>query len=124
MWGGSQVRDWVHIEDLTDAIVYAIEHFPRGVPVQIGTGTGTDFFTLAELVADAVGYSPRISGDATKQASSPRRVADTALAQKSGWRASISLQQGIEMALKESQARLGEDQGRELRSEPIHLSKT
>ena len=101
VWGGNQVRDWVHIEDLTAAIVHGLDHFPRGVPVQIGTGVGTDFFTLAKMMADAVGYSPRISGDTTKQASSPRRVADTTLAQKFGWRASISLQQGIEMALNQ-----------------------
>lgn len=99
VWGGSQVRDWIHIEDLTDAIIHGLDHFPRGVPLQIGTGIGTDFFTLAKMIADAVGYSPQVSGDATKQASSPRRVADTSLAQKFGWRASISLQQGIELAL-------------------------
>lgn len=98
VWGGTQVRDWVHIEDLTDAIVHGIDHFPRGVPVQIGTGIGTDFFRLAKMMADTVGYSPKISGDTTKQSSSPRRVADTALAQKFGWRARISLRQGIDLA--------------------------
>jgi nucleoside-diphosphate-sugar epimerase len=99
VWGGSQVRDWVHIEDLTDAIVHGIDHFPKGVPVQIGTGIGTDFFTLAKIIADAVGYKPQISGDTTKQSSSPRRVADPALAQAYGWQASISLEQGIRKAL-------------------------
>ncbi|HKQ85282.1 MAG TPA: hypothetical protein VJS43_00795, partial [Candidatus Acidoferrales bacterium] len=70
------MRDWVHIEELTNAIVHGLDHFPRGVPVQIGTGVGTDFFALARMMADAGDYSPRISGDASKQASSPRRVAD------------------------------------------------
>lgn len=106
VWGGSQVRDWVHIEDLTDAIIYGLDHFPRGVPVQIGTGLGTDFFTLAKMMAEAVGYSPRIAGDASKQSSSPRRVADISLAQKFGWRARISLQQGIESALAQSNEEL------------------
>jgi len=99
VWGGSQVRDWVHIEDLTDAIVHGLNHFPRGVPVQIGTGIGTDFFTLAKMMADVVGYSPRVFGDTAKQSSSPRRVADTSLAHEFGWRASIPLRQGIEIAL-------------------------
>jgi nucleoside-diphosphate-sugar epimerase len=99
VWGGSQVRDWVHIDDLTGAIVYGIDHFPRGVPVQIGTGIGTDFFSLAKLMADTVGYKPVISGDATKQSSSPRRVAEPSLARKYGWNATISLEQGIQRAL-------------------------
>lgn len=102
VWGGSQVRDWIHIEDLTDVIVYGVDHFPRGVPIQIGTGVGTDFFTLAKLMAEAVGYSPRIVGDTTKQSSSLRRVADISLAQGFGWRARISLRQGIEFALAQS----------------------
>jgi len=99
VWGGSQVRDWVHIEDLTGAIVHGIEHFPRGVPVQIGTGIGTDFFSLAKQMAEAVGYAPKVSGDITKQSSSPRRVADPSLAKAYGWQASISLEQGIRQAL-------------------------
>ncbi|MGH9573696.1 MAG: hypothetical protein ACRD40_09215, partial [Candidatus Acidiferrales bacterium] len=54
------------------------------------------------MMAEAVGYSPQISGDASKQSSSPRRVADVSLAQKFGWRARISLQQGIASALGQS----------------------
>jgi nucleoside-diphosphate-sugar epimerase len=99
VWGGSQVRDWVHVDDLTDAMIFGLDHFPHGVPIQIGTGIGTDFFTLAKMMADAVGYAPRISGDTTKESSSPRRVADTTLAAKHGWRSTISLEQGIARAL-------------------------
>lgn len=98
VWGGSQVRDWVHIDDLSRAIVHGIEHFPRGVPIEIGTGVGTDFFTLAAKMAQAVGYAPRIAGDASKQSSSPRRVANPATAAQYGWQASITLEQGIARA--------------------------
>jgi nucleoside-diphosphate-sugar epimerase len=100
VWGGSQVRDWVHIEDLTDAILFGINHFPRGTPVQIGTGIGTDFFTLAQTMAKAVGYEPKVHGDQTKQSSSPRRVADPSLALEYGWKATISLEEGIRKALQ------------------------
>lgn len=99
VWGGSQVRDWVHIEDLTGAIVYGIDHFPRGVPVQIGTGIGTDFFSLAKMMAEAVGYSPNIAGDPGKQSSSPRRVADPTFAREHGWEATITIAEGIRKAL-------------------------
>jgi nucleoside-diphosphate-sugar epimerase len=99
VWGGSQVRDWVHIDDLTDAIVYGIDHFPHGEPVAIGTGVGTDFFTLAEKMAAAVGYAPQVVGDASKQSSSPRRVADTCIAAQHGWQATITLEEGIARAV-------------------------
>ncbi len=99
VWGGSQIRDWVHIEDLTDALVYGIDRFPRATPIQIGTGIGTNFFSLAKLMADAVGYDPKIQGDESKQSSSPRRVSDPSLAKQYGWEARISLEEGIRRAL-------------------------
>jgi len=82
------VRDWIHIEDLAGAIVHAIGHFPMGVPVPIGTGIGTDFFTLAKRIAQAIGYSPR-------------RVANPALAHEFGWRTTITLEEGIRRALQD-----------------------
>ena len=99
VWGGSQVRDWVHIEDLSRAIVHGIERFPRGLPVPIGTGIGTDFFQLAHRMAQAAGYDPVVAGDDSKQSSSPRRVADPSLARQYGWEATITLNEGIAMAL-------------------------
>lgn len=105
IWGGSQVRDWLHIDDLTDAILQGIDLFPRGTPVQLGTGIGTDFFTLARMMADAAGYTPQISGDDTKQSSSPRRVGDPSLAISCGWKPRVSLAEGIRRALKPGAAK-------------------
>ncbi len=51
-----------------------------GVPLQLGTGRGVTFFELAELMAAAVGYAPKIAGDATKATASARRIADPQVA--------------------------------------------
>lgn len=104
VWGsGTQVRDWIHIEDLTDAIVWAIKSAPRGVPIDIGTGIGTDFASLARMMADAVGYSPEVKALTEKAEASRRRVADPALAAQHGWTAKITLEEGIRSALKQLQ---------------------
>lgn len=100
VWGnGAQERDFIHVGDLTDAFIWAIDKAPRGVPVQIGTGIGTDFRTLAHMIAEAVGYSTSIAMDMSKPASSARRVADTTLAESFGFKAKISLKTGIEWAI-------------------------
>jgi nucleoside-diphosphate-sugar epimerase len=99
VWGGTQVRDWLHIDDLTDAIMYGIDNFPSGVPIDIGTGIGTNFYSLAKQIADAVGYTPQIIGDATKATSSTHRVAMTATAEHYGWTAKIPLEEGIRRAV-------------------------
>jgi len=100
VWSSAEtVRDWVHVEDLCNAIIHGIHNFPRGVPIQIGTGVPTKFGDLARKMAGAVGYSPEIKADESKVNSSLYRVADPSLAAEYGWKATISLEDGIRMAL-------------------------
>lgn len=101
VWGsGTQVRDFIHIDDLTDAFMWSIDHFPIAQPIEIGTGVGTDFLTLAKLMADSVGYEPIILAQKEKEESSRRRVADPRLAEMYGFKPKISLERGIEMAIE------------------------
>ena len=100
VWGsGTQVRDFIHIDDLTDAFMWAIDHFPAHTPIDIGTGIGTDFITLAKMMADAVGYSPEIKPLSEKAESSRRRVGNPAAAESYGFKPKISLGEGIRRAL-------------------------
>jgi nucleoside-diphosphate-sugar epimerase len=104
VWGdGQQVRDWLHISDLCAGIMLAIDSFPHGTPIELGTGIGTNLCELAEMIADAVGYHPVILPNAAKAGSSSFRVADATglvvLHQTTGWQASVPLAQGIRQAL-------------------------
>lgn len=98
VWGGSQIRDWLHISDLARAIVTAIDDFPRGVPVSVATGIGTTLFDLARKIAAACGYTPELEGDSTKVVSSLSRIGDTGLAAAHGWHFRVTLTAGIEEA--------------------------
>lgn len=97
VWGGKQVRDFIHIDDLTSAIMFAIRHFPWGVPIEIGTALGTDMVTLAKMIASEVGYDPEIYCDESKATASTFRVAKQAEAY--GWIPTISLSEGIRRAV-------------------------
>ena len=103
VWGGSQVRDWIHIDDLTDAIMFAIRELPRSpLPVEVGTKVGTKFTDFARLMAAEVGYEPQIKSDETKPSSSRRRVAgenNCRTIQQFGWEPKISLQEGMRRAV-------------------------
>lgn len=100
VWGsGTQVRDFVHIDDLTDAFLRAIDHFPPHTPIEIGTGVGTDFLTLARMMADAVGYHPEVKALSDKAESSRRRVANPAAAEACGFKPKVTLSEGIRRAL-------------------------
>lgn len=100
VWGGDQVRDWLYIDDLVDAIMHAIDgKFPSGVPIDIGTGFGTSLAVLAQMIAEQVGYAPRIVGDKSKAVSSSIRLASPALAATHGWTAKVRLYDGIALVL-------------------------
>lgn len=99
----STVRDWLHIDDLVRAIIWAIKDAPRGVPIEIGSGIPTDFGTLARKMADAVGYSPAIKALTDKINSSDRRVRTSNLAEQYGFTPRISLEEGIQKALHQEQ---------------------
>lgn len=62
VWGsGEQVRDWVHIEDVVEATVQALDWDPTAIgPVNIGTGVGTSFVSLAKMMANACGYETEV----------------------------------------------------------------
>ncbi len=103
VWGANQVRDWLHVDDLTDAILFAVKNLPRSPqPVEVGTGRGIALVSLADMMAEVVGYEPQISRDQTKPSSSPRRVAGengNATLQDWGWEPRIDLEDGIAHAV-------------------------
>lgn len=103
VWGGDQVRDWLHIDDLTDAIMFAIENVPASPePLEVGTGIGTSLEILGKLMAHSVGYSPEIFCDKSKPSSSKRRVAGESncdMLQTYGWSPKLSINEGIRRAV-------------------------
>lgn len=122
VWGGEQVRDWIHIDDLVSGIIHSIDNFPSGRPIELGLCKGTDFLTLAQMLRNAVNdyviahrtnnyslisYNPKIVGDKTKASSSQYRVAGgneqssgVHIGQYYGWTPKITLEDGIAMELE------------------------
>jgi nucleoside-diphosphate-sugar epimerase len=107
VWGdGSQIRDWLHISDLVSAFIHAIDRFPHGVPIDIGTGVGCTPNAVAGTAFDKAFPDspphewPEIKNLTDKPMSSLRRVANISLATKYGWHSKISLEQGICMEVE------------------------
>jgi len=98
IWGdGTQVRDWVHVDDIMATIVRLIDQ-DYTQPINVGTGIATDFTTLATMMADAVGYTPTLNPLPDRPTGVHWRVADpTALHQIHTPR--IELAEGIRRAL-------------------------
>lgn len=75
LWGsGRQVRDLVYVDDAVAAIVATHALPAPPVALNVCTGTGTGFLTLARVAASLVGYEPEVRGDAAMPAGVDRRV--------------------------------------------------
>jgi nucleoside-diphosphate-sugar epimerase len=102
VWGpGIQVRDFVHVDDCVAAVLATIDQDPNAEsgPLNIGTGIGTNFVELAELVTTLAGYSPKIVTMPDMPTGVMHRVADTSRSHRI-YQPRITLTEGIERALK------------------------
>lgn len=98
IWGdGTQIRDWIHIDDVCQATLRAVELDVEG-PINLGTGRGTSFNTLAYMFATATGYHPTLSHRLDAPTGVHTRVADPRL-MHTFYEPQISLEDGIDEAL-------------------------
>lgn len=104
VWGdGLQIRDWIHVDDLARAIMWAIDAAPRGQAIDIGTGQGTTIAALAAKMIETAfpGREINLYFDSDKPESGKVRIADTTIAKSYGFSAKISLKDGIRGAIDE-----------------------
>ena len=107
IWGtGSVRREFLHSDDMADACVFLMnlpdaryESIARSdtQPPLINVGCGTDVTVreLAELIREVVGFQGQLAFDHTKPDGTPRKLLDVSRIDQLGWRASISLQEGL-----------------------------
>jgi GDP-L-fucose synthase len=99
VWGtGTPRREFLYVDDLADACVHLMKTYSDQALVNIGTGEDITIAEFARVVAAAVGYTGGISFDASKPDGTPRKLLDVGRLAALGWRARITLQDGIKRA--------------------------
>jgi len=97
VWGsGTPRREFLHVDDLADACLFLMRHYPGEEIVNVGVGEDVTIRELAELIRDIVGYEGRLTFDASKPDGTPRKLLDVSRLQAMGWQARIPLREGIE----------------------------
>jgi len=95
-WGtGTPRRELLHSDDMADACLFLLEHYDGPSQVNVGTGMDTTIKEIAEIVADAVGYTGTTEWDTSKPDGTPQRVLDVSKLNEAGWTAKIGLKDGI-----------------------------
>ena len=97
IWGsGKPLREFLHVDDLADALVFLAKSYSAADIVNIGSGEEVAIGSLAELIADIVGYEGEVLRDPAKPDGTPRKRLDTTRLEALGWRSTIELRSGIQ----------------------------
>jgi GDP-L-fucose synthase len=96
-WGtGSPRREFLHVDDLSDACAFLLRLENPPDWINVGTGTDVTIRELTETVAAVTGYKGKITWDATKPDGTPRKLMDVSRLTALGWRARLGLREGVE----------------------------
>ena len=96
LWGsGTPMREFLFVEDLADAVVFALENKFQDNLYNVGTGTDLTIKELAELIQKTVGHTGEIIWDSSKPDGTPRKLMDVSKMTDAGWKAKVGLEEGI-----------------------------
>ncbi len=96
VWGtGTPRREFLHVDDMADAVVYLLRTYDEEPIVNIGWGKDVTIRELAEIVMAAVGFEGTLEFDSSKPDGTPRKLLDTERLTGLGWQPKVSLKDGI-----------------------------
>jgi len=96
IWGtGKPRREFLHVDDLADALVFLMERYSDESHVNIGWGEDVSIAELAQLIAEIVGFHGRLRYATDKPDGMPRKLLDVSKLGGMGWRPQIGLREGL-----------------------------
>ncbi|MBY5806075.1 GDP-L-fucose synthase [Rhizobium ruizarguesonis] len=96
VWGtGTPRREFLHVDDCADALVFLLKTYSGSQHVNVGSGTDLEIIELTRLVCRVVGYEGEIIHDLSKPDGTPRKLMSNQKLQDMGWKPRISLEDGI-----------------------------
>ncbi|XP_058113953.1 GDP-L-fucose synthase 1-like [Magnolia sinica] len=96
VWGtGSPLREFLHVDDLADAVVFLMEEYSGLEHVNVGSGKEVTIKELAEITKEVVGFEGELVWDSTKPDGTPRKLMDSSKLAGLGWVPKISLRDGL-----------------------------
>jgi len=96
VWGtGSPLREFLHVDDLADAVMFLMDKYSDFPHVNVGSGNEVTIKNLAELVKEVVGFEGELKWDPTKPDGTPRKLMDSSKLANMGWKPKISLRDGL-----------------------------
>jgi GDP-L-fucose synthase len=99
VWGtGTPRREFLYVDDFADACVFVLKNYSSSQFINIGFGEDLTIAEFARTVAEVVGFRGKIIYDTSRPDGMPRKLLDASRLSAMGWKAKISLREGLEKA--------------------------
>lgn len=96
VWGsGAPRREFLHVDDLADALCVLMEKYEESQTINVGTGSDVTVSELAEIMQSAVGFRGAIEFDRSKPDGTPRKLLDISRIRSLGWAPKRDLPSGL-----------------------------
>jgi len=97
VWGtGTPLREFLHVDDLADALVFLMKVYSDEVPLNVGSGVEVSIRELAEMIAKVVGYDATLTWDSSKPDGTPRKLMDSSRLHALGWNRARGLEDAVD----------------------------
>lgn len=97
LWGsGTPMREFLFVDDMAEAVVFALENELPDYLYNVGTGEDLTIKELAETIQKIIGHQGEIIWDASKPDGTPRKLMDISKMHELGWKHQINLEEGIQ----------------------------
>jgi len=96
IWGtGNPRREFLHVDDLADATIFALREYTGEQHLNVGTGEDISIADVARLIASVVGWDGELQFDPDMPDGTPRKLMDVSKLHSMGWKHQIELEEGI-----------------------------
>lgn len=96
VWGsGTPLREFLHVDDLADAVVHLAKNFSGEGHINVGSGQEVSIRHLAEMICAEVGFNGELVFDASKPDGTPRKLCDVSKLKALGWDRARDLKTGL-----------------------------
>ena len=99
LWGtGNPKRELLYVDDLADACIYFLNKKTKEALINIGSGKEMKIVDYAKFIIKELKASVSIRFDKSKPDGTPRKIVDSSVARKHGWKPKINLKDGLRFA--------------------------
>ena len=96
LWGtGAPMREFLHVDDLAQAVLFGLENTLKEYLYNVGTGVDLMIKDLALLIQSTIGHKGEIVWDTNKPDGTPRKLMDISRLKNQGWNSSVKLEEGV-----------------------------